>query len=159
DKSLVLIVDDNDVGRYSKRRILEQAGFAVIESSRGEQSLRVIEEAQPRLVVLDVHLPDLDGWEVCRRIKQNPKTASVLVLQRSATYVKDADPVRARERGADGCLTEPVEPPVLVATVRALLRARQAEDELREALAGERDARAAAESANRTKDEFLATLS
>jgi hypothetical protein len=67
--------------------------------------------------------------------------------------------VKALEAGADGCLTEPIEPPVLVATVRALIRARLAEDALRDALAREQVARVAAEAANTTKDEFLATLS
>jgi signal transduction histidine kinase/ActR/RegA family two-component response regulator len=67
--------------------------------------------------------------------------------------------VRALEGGADACLTEPIEPPVLIATVRALLRTRQAEDAMREALAREQAARAAADDANRAKDEFLATLS
>ncbi len=83
----------------------------------------------------------------------------MLVLQVSATYVSEADTVRALEGGADACLTEPIEPPVLVATVKALLRARQAEDALRDVLAREQTIRAAAEAANRTKDEFLATLS
>jgi signal transduction histidine kinase/ActR/RegA family two-component response regulator len=96
---------------------------------------------------------------VCRRIKGDADTASVLVLQVSATYVREEDTVRALEGGADACLTEPIEGPVLIATVRALLRARAAEDALRDVLAREQAARSAAESANRTKDEFLATLS
>src|SRR5262249_39914489 len=99
------------------------------------------------------------GWEVCRRLKSNPTTASILVLQVSATYVREEDTVRALEGGADASLLEPIEPSVLIATVRALLRARKAEDALREALRGEQEARAAAEAANRAKDEFLATLS
>ena len=64
--------------------------------------------------------------------------------------------MRALEGGADACLTEPIEPAVLVATVRALLRARVAEDAMREALAREQAARGTAEAANRAKDEFLA---
>src|SRR6266850_7339742 len=159
DKPLVLVVDDNETGRYSKTRVLRQAGFDVIEASTGTDALRPPVEHSPRLVALDVNLPDVDGWEVCRRIKADPSTASVLVLQISATYVHEADTVRALEGGADACLTEPIEPPVLVATIRALLRARQAEDELRDALAREQEARNAAEVANRAKDEFLATLS
>ena len=159
DKALVLIVDDNETGLYSKTRILRQAGFEVIQASTGTDALRAVVERSPRLVVLDVKLPDVNGWEVCRRIKADPATSSVLVLQLSATYVHEADTVRALEGGADACLTEPVEPPVLVATVRALLRTRQAEDELRDALAREQEARNAAEIANRAKDEFLATLS
>jgi len=156
---LILVVDDNEVARYGKMRILQRAGFEVIEAANGSDALRLAETRNPRLIVLDVQMPDIDGWEVCRRLKANAETASVLVLQISATYVREEDTVRALEGGADGCLTEPIEGPVLIATVRALLRARQAEDALREALAGEQTARAQAEAANRTKDEFLATLS
>jgi signal transduction histidine kinase len=107
-----------------------------------------------------------DGWEVCRLIKADPETSSVLVLQFSATYVQEKDTVRALEGGADACLTHPAEAPVLVATVRALLRTARAEESLRAALARETAARVAAEgaqtaaeAANRIKDEFLATLS
>src|SRR6516164_1437691 len=111
------------------------------------------------LIVDDVNLPGIDGWEVCRRLKANPDTVSVAVLQVSATHVREEDTVRALEGGADASLTEPIEAAVLVATVRALLRARLAEDALRDALGREQEIRAAAEAANRTKDEFLATLS
>jgi signal transduction histidine kinase len=156
---LILVVDDTDSSRYRTVRVLRRAGFDVIEASSGAETLRVVRECLPRLVVLDVNLPDEDGWEVCRRIKSDPSTASVLVLQLSASYVTEADTVRALEGGADGCLTEPVEPPVLVATVRALLRARSAEEQLRSALVAAQAAREAAESANRAKDQFLAVLS
>jgi signal transduction histidine kinase len=158
-RTSVLLVDDNDTGRYSKRRILEHAGFAVIEAATGAEALRLVRECAPRLVLLDVHLPDVSGWDVCRRLKSDPDTASVLVLQMSATFVSEADTVHALEGGADACLTEPFEPPVLVATVRALLRARAAEDALRDALRGAHEAQRVAEAANRTKDEFLAMLS
>jgi signal transduction histidine kinase len=156
---MILVVDDNETARYAKSRALRIAGFETIEAGNGADTLRLVDERHPRLVVLDVHLPDLDGWEVCRRLKQNPATRSVPVLQVSATFVSEDDTVRALEGGADACLTEPIEPPVLVATVRALLRARAAEDSLREALEREQLARNVAESANRAKDEFLALLS
>jgi signal transduction histidine kinase len=155
----ILVVDDNETARYAKVRILRVAGFETLEAGAGAETLRIAEERRPRLVVLDVHLPDVNGWEVCRRLKQNPATASIPVLQVSATFVSEEDTVRALEGGADACLTEPLEAPVLVATVRALLRARAAEDSLRDALAREQDARSAAERANRAKDEFLALLS
>jgi signal transduction histidine kinase len=159
DKSFILVVDDNEVGRYTKARILRDAGYDVIEAGTGDDALRLILERGPRLVVLDVNLPGVDGWEVCRRLKADPETASVAILQMSATHVREEDTVRALEGGADASLTEPIEPAVLVATVRALLRARLAEDALRDALIREQSTRAAAEAANRTKDEFLATLS
>jgi signal transduction histidine kinase len=158
-RDLILVVDDTETSRYRTSRVLRRAGFEIAEASRGEEALRFIRDHAPRLVVLDVNIPDVDGWEVCRRIKADPTTASVLVLQLSASYVTEADTVRALDGGADGCLTEPVEPPVLVATVRALLRARRAEESLRAALAGEQAAREAAEAANHAKDQFLAVLS
>ena len=156
---LILVVDDNETGLYTKTRILRSAGFEVVQAKNGKHALRLVDELRPRLVVLDVQLPDVDGWEVCRRIKADPQTASVLVLQLSATFVAGEDTVKALEGGADGCLTEPVEATVLVATVRSLLRARAAEVSLRETLEREQDARAVADAANRAKDEFLATLS
>jgi signal transduction histidine kinase len=155
----LLIVDDNEANRYTKARTLRHAGFTITEVATGADALRLVRREPPSLVVLDVNLPDINGWDVCQRIKSDPATATLPVLQMSASFVTDADTVRALEGGADACLTEPVEPPVLIATVRALLRARRAEEALRASLAGERTARAAAESASRAKDEFLATLS
>ncbi|HKA27910.1 MAG TPA: response regulator [Candidatus Binatia bacterium] len=157
--NLILVVDDNEPARYTKVRILRDAGYEVVEAATGDEALRLVAEWVPRLILLDVNLPGVDGWEVCRRLKADPATASVAVLQVSATHVREEDTVRALEGGADASLTEPIEPAVLVATVRALLRARLAEDALRDALAREQTTRAAAEAANRTKDEFLATLS
>ena len=157
--NLILVADDNETARYGKVRTLRKAGFEIAEAATGEETLRLVAELKPRLVVLDVQMPDLSGWEVARRLKASPETASTVILQVSATHVRDEDTVRSLEGGADAALTEPLDPPVLIATVRALLRTRQAEDALRDALNREQAARAIAESANRTKDEFLATLS
>jgi signal transduction histidine kinase len=159
DRPVVLVVDDEEIALYRKAHILRRADFEVIEARSGPEALVAVAAHRPRVVVLDVNLPGLDGWEVCRRLKADAATASTLVLQVSATYVSEEDRAKALEGGADACLTEPIEPPVLIATVRALLRARRAEDALRDALDREAAARAAAEAANRTKDEFLATLS
>jgi len=159
DPNLVLVVDDNETSRYAKARILRRAGQRVLEAASGGEALSLVAEWSPRVIVLDIHLPDIDGWEVCRRIKADPATSSSLVLQVSATHIRDADTVRSLEGGADVSLTEPIEPVVLVATVRALLRSQRAGDALRDALAREHIARTLAESANRAKDEFLATLS
>jgi signal transduction histidine kinase len=155
----VLIVDDNDASRYAKTRILQRAGFDVFEAASGRDALDLVARHKPRLVVLDVNLPDVNGMDLCRHIKKQAETASTLVLQVSATYVTHADTVRSLEAGADASLVEPIDPTVLVATAKALLRTRQAEDALRKALAIEQQARSVAESANRAKDEFLATLS
>ena len=127
----ILIVDDNDASRYAKARTLRQAGFEVKEAASGDEALRLAEAEKPQIALLDVKLPDMNGFEVCREIKRNPATSSILVLQMSASFVRDTDRARGLEGGADSYLTEPVEPEVLVATVKALLRMREAEEAVR----------------------------
>lgn len=122
----VLNVNDDDANRYSLTRMLRKAGFVVKEAATGADALRMVAE-RPDLVVLDVQLPDIDGFEVCRRIKQDPATAGIPVLHLSAKFVRDEDRTQGLESGADGYLVHPVEQPELVATVRSLLRLREAE--------------------------------
>jgi PAS domain S-box-containing protein len=131
-RGLVLTVDDEATNRYAVSRVLSQAGYKVIEASTGAEALHFIQSERPDLVVLDVRLPDISGYEICRRIKEDPATASTLVLQVSATFVNSRDAVRSLDGGADSYLTQPVEPPVLIATVGALIRLRRAEEALRE---------------------------
>lgn len=128
--SVVLNVDDYAPGRYGRTKVLRQAGFAVHEAATGGQALALLSH-RPDLVLLDINLPDIDGIEVCRRIKENPDTAGTLVLHMSASSLLPSDQVAGLDGGADGYLTEPVEPAVLIATVKALLRIRRAEESLR----------------------------
>ncbi len=81
----------------------------------------------PDLVILDVKLPDMSGYQVCQRIKSDPLTACVPVLQISASFVSNESKAQALEGGADGYLTHPIDATVLVATVKSLLRLKQAE--------------------------------
>jgi len=131
----ILNVNDDDAARYAVSRILRQDGFQVLEAASGRQGLRLAGQ-NPTLIVLDVKLPDISGFEVCQRIKADPTMARTPVLMLSATYLDSRSRVLGLESGADGYLTLPVEPPVLTAYVRALLRTRQAEVEL-EAVARE----------------------
>jgi signal transduction histidine kinase len=160
DTARILVVDDQDAGRFVKAQALKRAGFAVIEAATGGDALRLVGREDPDLVVLDVNLPDINGLEVCRRIRARyPTPPGIQILQISNTAVTPADQVRGLQEGADVYLTEPIEPSVLVATVRSLLRVRRAEAALALALEGEREARQIAEQASRLKDEFIATLS
>ena len=127
--STILVVDDNPAGRYATSRMLRAAGFAVLEAATGADGVSMSSEAD--LIVLDVNLPDFSGFEVCRRIRARAETARLPVIHLSATFVRDTDKVEGLDAGADGYLTHPVEPPVLVATVNAFLRTRRAEDEMR----------------------------
>ncbi|WP_435017756.1 response regulator [Tundrisphaera sp. TA3] len=122
----ILNVDDNEANRYAITRMLRRAGFASLEAANGEEALRLV-AAKPDLVILDVNLPDIDGFEICRRIKADPATAAIPVLHMSASYILSEDRTRALDEGSDGYLIRPVEPPELIATVKALLRVRSAE--------------------------------
>ena len=86
----------------------------------------------PNLIVLDINLPDIDGFQVCRELRSRPQTRQIPVIYLSATFVDDIDKVQAVNAGADGYLTHPVEPPVLIATVNAFLRAHRAENAVQE---------------------------
>src|ERR1700742_368920 len=126
---LLLNIDDTEAVRYAKSHTLRSAGFTVEEATNGSDGLKRVAELRPALVLLDVRMPDMSGIEVCRRIKRDyPET---MVLQVSASYISSADRVVGLESGADSYLAQPVEPAELIAAVRALLRMRSAEDELR----------------------------
>jgi hypothetical protein len=121
----ILAVDDNPAALYATSRVLRSAGYEVIEVTTGAAALRAAPGTD--LVVLDVNLPDIDGFEVCRRLRADAEAAQIPVLHLSATFTNSADYAQGFEAGADGYLTRPVEPPVLLATVRTLLFAHHAD--------------------------------
>ncbi|MBD2522891.1 response regulator [Nostoc sp. FACHB-133] len=125
---IILHVDDNEANRYIVTRILQNAGFTVVEAATGATGLKAANEHQPALVILDVKLPDINGFEVCRQIKANPETAFIPVLHLSASFVQSQDKAEGLDSGADAYLVQPVEPIELLATVRSLLRIRRAEE-------------------------------
>jgi PAS domain S-box-containing protein len=122
DSATILNVDDNEVNRYIRTQTLTQAGYKVIEAGSGEAALLYIDQECPPLVLLDVNLPDIGGMEVCRRIKEQSSNGTIVVVQISAERIAPEDRVAGLELGADGYLVEPVEPELLVATVRAMMR-------------------------------------
>ena len=147
----ILVVNDDHASRYMAGRILEMAGHRIAEAATGGDALRLAEQLKPDLIVLDVKLPDISGYEVAARLRSRSETASIAVLHTSATFVTSDKRVLGLDSGADAYLTEPFEPAELIATVKSLLRLRHAERELRQR------ANQLAE-ADRRKDEFLAML-
>lgn len=128
----ILIADDREENRYIMGRILRGAGYECSEASTGAETLERVQH-QPDLVILDVRLPDMFGFDICRKLKGEPQTASIPILQISAAFVSVEDRVRSLDAGADGYLTHPIDRTMLVATVASLLRLRDAEQKARKA--------------------------
>jgi PAS domain S-box-containing protein len=124
---LILVVDDNSPLRYALGRTLRQHRFDVIEAADGASALELAANAQPDLILLHVNLPDLNGFDVARGLKQGERTKGIPILQVSASFVQMEHRMEGNAPGADAYLVEPVEPGELVANIRALLRMRDAE--------------------------------
>src|SRR5579862_575795 len=126
----ILTVDDNDAARYSVCRSLREGGYQVLEAKTGAEALELAQTG-PALITLDINLPDINGFEVCRRLKASPSTAEIPILHISASCVESEDKIRGLEGGADAYLSEPVNRQELLATVVALMRLSQAQKEIR----------------------------
>ena len=129
----VLNVDDYGPARYARSKVLAQAGFDVVEAASGAEALAQVSTGRPDVILLDIDLPDVDGYQVCRRLKDDPATATISVLHLSAAHRQAGDHARGLDAGADGFLVEPIAPEVLLATVRSVARARLAEEAVRAA--------------------------
>lgn len=114
----ILIVDDDLELRELIGFALRQAGYLVVQAADGNEALRVFDAEQPDLVILDVNLPYLSGWDVCRRIRAEATTPIMMLTVRSS----EEDQVQGLDLGADDYLTKPFSPRTLLARVRALLR-------------------------------------
>jgi DNA-binding response OmpR family regulator len=129
----ILIVDDNAATRYSVRRVLEHHGFRVEEAGTGGEGLVQLRANDFGALVLDVNLPDMSGFDVVRQLREDPRLQLLPVVHVSAASIATGDLITGLNAGADAYLIHPVDPDVLLATLRSLLRARRAEDALREA--------------------------
>lgn len=118
----LLVVDDSATKRYLLVSWLSRAGFTVHEAETGGEALTRLLELEIDLVVLDVKLPDMNGFEVCEKIKTDPRYGVLPVIHVSAHAVDVVDRAQGLNRGADAYLVEPIEPDELIATVQAVLR-------------------------------------
>ena len=120
---VVLNVNDREAARYVVTKMLQSEGFTVLEAATGEEALRLARERQPTVALLDIQLPDIDGLEVCRRLKADPATKGIRVVQTSATYNTPDMKVRGLEGGADRYLLQPFGSSELAATISSIVRA------------------------------------
>lgn len=129
----VLVVDDQEIARVMLSETLRSFGYNVVLASNGQMALDRAIQNQPHAILLDVVMPDLDGFEVCRRLKQHPETGSIPVLM--VTALSDhASRLRGIEAGADDFLSKPIEPDEIRLRVRNACRMKQLYDETRNAL-------------------------
>ena len=118
DRGIVLVVDDEPNIADLVELYLDRDGFRVVKAATGEDCVRAVAEHRPRLVVLDVGLPDIDGLEVCRRLRRTSTIPVIFLTARDS----EVDRVLGLELGADDYVTKPFSPPELVARVKAVLR-------------------------------------
>ena len=128
-EEVILNVDDVEAQRYVKRRDLEANGFSVVDATTGAEALRLTEKIKPAVLLLDVQLPDINGYEVCRYVKN--KWPEVMVLMTSSTFVTSERRTLGLDAGADAYLVQPAEPLELAAAVNSMLRIRRSENTLR----------------------------
>jgi DNA-binding response OmpR family regulator len=120
----ILVVDDEEHIVMILKDSLEFSGFQVITALDGQEALQAVDKENPDLVVLDIGMPKLDGWEVCRRLKSNEKTKDVPVIILTA-YAQTSDQKKGASLGADRFITKPCDLTYLVEEINALLAKRK----------------------------------
>lgn len=117
----ILIVEDQQVLREIMKEYLTDEGYEVLEASGGSQALALFKEHEVHLVILDIMLPELDGWSVCRRIRKVSNVPILILTSRS----DEDDTLLGFELGADDYVVKPCSPPILLARAKRLLEHRQ----------------------------------
>lgn len=116
--STIMVVEDDERMRELLNDYLERENYRVVEAADGEQALKIFDVVHPDLVILDLMLPLLNGWEVCASIRRSSEIPIIMLTARA----EDEDKLRGFEIGADDYVTKPCSPKVLVAHVKALLK-------------------------------------
>ena len=121
----ILLVEDNELNRDMLSRRLTRRGYTVVVAEDGERALELVRSERPDLVLMDMSLPGIDGWEATRRLRADPDIAGVRVIALTA-HAMTGDRERALEAGCDDYDTKPIELPRLLGKIEALLAARPA---------------------------------
>lgn len=118
--SRILVVEDQEDNRRIMRDLLTSAGYEMIEALTGESGVERAEADRPDLILMDIQLPGLDGYEATRRIKANPALRGIPVIA-VTSYALSGDEQKAHDAGCDGYVAKPFSPRALLATIRTFL--------------------------------------
>ena len=121
---LILLVEDREDNRVLARKLLERAGFRVVEATDGREALEQVAAQRPDLLLLDMSLPVVDGWTVARTLRQSPDFKDLLIVALTA-HAMDGDRERVLEAGCDEFLTKPIEVAKFIPTIRRILERRR----------------------------------
>ena len=116
----ILVVEDQEDNRRIMRDLLASAGYELIEAADGEAGVRLAEAERPDLILMDIQLPVLDGYEATRRIKQNPELRAIPIVV-VTSYALSGDDVKAMQAGSDAYVAKPFSPRELLAKIREFL--------------------------------------
>jgi len=116
----ILVIEDHVDNREILRDLLTSVGYEVIEAMTGQEGVSAAATHHPDLILMDLHLPGVDGYEATRRIKAHPALTHIPVVAVTA-YALSGDDVKAQQAGCDGYVAKPFDPRMLLATIRAYL--------------------------------------
>jgi len=120
----LLIVEDNIVILTMQKQIFEMEGYDITTAQEGMDALKKVHQEHPDIVLLDVNIPGMNGFELCRQIKEDPALSDIIVVMISAVYYSDEDAKKGMAMGADAYFTKPYENEVLQSKIKELLEKR-----------------------------------
>jgi CheY-like chemotaxis protein len=120
--STVLVVEDNDMNMQLVEYLLEEGGFSILKATSGEEALRLTSENTPDLILMDIHLPGMDGLSVVRRMKENERTQKIPILALTAHAMR-GDRDRFLQAGCDGYISKPIDVKTFIPSIQRYLPA------------------------------------
>lgn len=116
----ILVVEDNDMNMQLVEFLLEEGGYDIVKATSGEEALAMTRDAAPDLILMDIHLPGMDGLSVVRAMKSEPRTARVPILALTAHAMR-GDKDRFLDAGCDGYISKPIDVKTFIASIRQYL--------------------------------------
>ena len=122
-KSTVLIIEDNEQNMYMLSYLLQKNNYNVIEAFNGKDGLDLAHKHHPEIILIDIQLPDMDGYEICNKLSHNglPKSTVIIAV---TSYAMGGDKEKAIEAGADGYLEKPINPETFVKQMESIINAK-----------------------------------